>query len=46
VLSLYGWLDMVPKGRDETENGNLSGWVKRHDCYDREEDRRCCAAAS
>lgn len=46
VLSLYGWLDMVPKGRDETENGNLSGWVKRHDRYDREEDRPCCAAAS
>jgi len=46
VLALYGWLDMVPKGRDETENGNLSGWVKRHDSYGDAGGDGCCAAAS
>lgn len=33
VLAVYGWLDMVPKGRNETGNGNLTDWVKRHDRY-------------
>jgi len=32
-LPLYGWLDIVPKGRNEIQNGNLSGWVQRHDRY-------------
>jgi len=25
---------VVPKGRNETKNGNLTGWVKRHDRYE------------
>ena len=33
ILGVYGWLDMVPKGRNETKNGNLTDWVKRHDQY-------------
>jgi predicted dithiol-disulfide oxidoreductase (DUF899 family) len=32
-LPVYGWLDVVPKGRNETRNGNLNDWVKRHDRY-------------
>ncbi len=27
------WLDIVPKGRNETKNGNLTDRVKRHDRY-------------
>jgi predicted dithiol-disulfide oxidoreductase (DUF899 family) len=33
TLPAYGWIDMVPKGRDEREGGNLGDWVKRHDSY-------------
>jgi predicted dithiol-disulfide oxidoreductase (DUF899 family) len=33
-LALYGWLDVVPKGRNETKNGTLSDWVRRHDRYE------------
>jgi predicted dithiol-disulfide oxidoreductase (DUF899 family) len=33
-LPIYGWLDVVPKGRNETKNGNLTDWVKRHDRYE------------
>jgi len=33
LLAVYGWLDMVPKGRNETMRGNLMDWVKRHDRY-------------
>jgi predicted dithiol-disulfide oxidoreductase (DUF899 family) len=33
-LSVYGWLDIVPKGRNETKRGNLMDWVKRHDRYE------------
>jgi predicted dithiol-disulfide oxidoreductase (DUF899 family) len=33
-LPVYGWLDIVPKGRNETRNGNLTDWVKRHDRYE------------
>jgi predicted dithiol-disulfide oxidoreductase (DUF899 family) len=33
-LPIYGWLDVVPKGRNETKRGNLTDWVKRHDRYE------------
>ena len=33
-LTVYGWLDVVPRGRNETKNGNLSDWVRRHDRYE------------
>jgi predicted dithiol-disulfide oxidoreductase (DUF899 family) len=32
-LTSYAFLDIVPKGRDETINGNLSDWVRHHDRY-------------
>ncbi len=32
-LPVYAWLDIVPKGRNEGEGGNLMRWVKRHDQY-------------
>jgi predicted dithiol-disulfide oxidoreductase (DUF899 family) len=41
-LPVYGWLDVVPKGRNETKKGNLMDWVKRHDRY--ENDGRTQAA--
>jgi predicted dithiol-disulfide oxidoreductase (DUF899 family) len=34
LLGVYDYLDMVPKGRDETRRGNLSEWVRHHDRYD------------
>ncbi len=33
-LPVYNWLDVVPKGRNETKNGNLTDWVRRHDRYE------------
>ena len=43
LLGVYGWLDLVPKGRNETKNRNLMDWVKRHDRY--EDDGRTVFAA-
>jgi predicted dithiol-disulfide oxidoreductase (DUF899 family) len=34
LLGAYSYLDLVPKGRDETVRGNLSEWVRHHDRYD------------
>jgi len=34
ILSTYVMLDMTPKGRNETERGNLTDWVRLHDRYD------------
>jgi predicted dithiol-disulfide oxidoreductase (DUF899 family) len=34
LLPVYGWLDMVPKGRNETKKGNLTDWVRKHDRYE------------
>ncbi len=35
LLGTYNYLDLVPKGRDETgPRGNLSDWVRHHDRYD------------
>jgi len=34
MLPTYGLLDMTPKGRNETRNGNLTDWVKHHDRYE------------
>jgi predicted dithiol-disulfide oxidoreductase (DUF899 family) len=37
MLSTYRFLDIVPKGRDETgPNGNLTDWVRHHDRYSRQ----------
>lgn len=32
-LTTYAALDITPKGRDETINGNLTDWVRHHDRY-------------
>jgi len=35
LLGTYQWLDLTPKGRDETgPRGNLADWVKHHDRYE------------
>jgi predicted dithiol-disulfide oxidoreductase (DUF899 family) len=33
-LGTYHFLDITPRGRDETINGNLTDWVRHHDRYD------------
>ncbi|HUB15861.1 MAG TPA: thioredoxin family protein [Acetobacteraceae bacterium] len=33
-LNAYAVLDVTPKGRNETVNGNLTDWVRLHDRYD------------
>lgn len=34
VMTAYVFLDMTPKGRNETGRGNLTDWVRPHDRYD------------
>ena len=34
LVNAYNYLDLTPNGRNETVNGNLMDWVKRHDQYD------------
>ncbi len=34
VMTAYVFLDMTPEGRNETGRGNLTDWVRPHDCYD------------
>ena len=45
-LPVYSWLDIVPKGRNETKRGNLMDWVKRHDRYEDDGRTRPRAGAS
>jgi len=33
-LNAYAVLDVTPKGRNETINGNLTDWVRHHDRYE------------
>jgi len=33
-LTTYFYLDLTPKGRNETGRGNLGDWVRHHDRYD------------
>jgi len=40
-LGSYAVLDITPKGRDETINGNMTDWVRHHDRYQDSEDA-CC----
>jgi len=40
-LGSYAFLDIVPNGRNETMNGNLTDWVRHHDRYD-EAGGSCC----
>ncbi|MBV9750204.1 MAG: DUF899 domain-containing protein [Acetobacteraceae bacterium] len=43
-LGVYSWLDIVPKGRNETKNGNLMDWAMRHDRYPERTDASSCCA--
>jgi predicted dithiol-disulfide oxidoreductase (DUF899 family) len=40
-LGSYAVLDITPKGRDETINGNLTDWVRHHDRYQDEDEGAC-----
>jgi predicted dithiol-disulfide oxidoreductase (DUF899 family) len=33
-LTVYSWLDVTPKGRNETRTGDMNDWVRRHDRYE------------
>ena len=33
LLGTYALLDLLPKGREENERGNLTDWVRHHDRY-------------
>jgi predicted dithiol-disulfide oxidoreductase (DUF899 family) len=41
-LSSYAVLDITPKGRNETINGNMTDWVRHHDRYQDENEGACC----
>jgi predicted dithiol-disulfide oxidoreductase (DUF899 family) len=41
-LGTYRFLDITPKGRDETINGNLTDWVRHHDRYEDGDPGACC----
>jgi len=34
LVGAYVYLDLTPKGRNETVRGNLTDWVRHHDRYD------------
>jgi predicted dithiol-disulfide oxidoreductase (DUF899 family) len=34
LIGTYQWLDLMPKGRNETEPGPMK-WVRLHDQYER-----------
>ena len=34
IMTTYVMLDMTPKGRDETQRGNMTDWIRPHDRYD------------
>jgi predicted dithiol-disulfide oxidoreductase (DUF899 family) len=40
-LNSYAFLDITPKGRNETINGNLTDWVRHHDRYE-DSAAPCC----
>ncbi|MCA0250366.1 MAG: DUF899 domain-containing protein [Proteobacteria bacterium] len=40
--TVYGFLDITPKGRNEPPGGNLSDWVKHHDKYEQKGEKSCC----
>lgn len=42
VESVYGFLDVTPKGRNEPPGGNLTAWVRHHDKYEEKAANSCC----
>ena len=45
VLGVYAWLDMAPKGRNETQSSSMRDWMKRHDRYENDGRTRPLVAA-
>jgi len=45
AVTLYAWLDMAPKGRNETQSGSMMDWMKRHDRYENDGRTRPLVAA-
>jgi predicted dithiol-disulfide oxidoreductase (DUF899 family) len=43
-LGVYAYLDIVPRGRNETREGTMDDWVRRHDSY--QNDGRTSSTAS
>lgn len=47
ALTAYAYLDLTPKGRNETgPNHDLTDWVRRHDRYESEGKAESCCAGS
>ena len=42
VGTVYGFLDITPKGRNEPPGTNLSHWVRHHDKYEEKADKSGC----
>ncbi len=42
VGTVYGFLDITPKGRNEPPGTNLADWVRHHDKYDEKAGDSCC----
>jgi predicted dithiol-disulfide oxidoreductase (DUF899 family) len=42
VGTVYGFLDITPKGRNEPPGGNLTAWVRHHDKYEQKPGNSCC----
>jgi predicted dithiol-disulfide oxidoreductase (DUF899 family) len=45
-LTAYAVLDVTPKGRNETINGNMTDWVRHHDRYDGAATDDCCHSSA
>ncbi len=41
LIGAYHYLDITPRGRNETERGMMSDWVHLHDEYDTDERASC-----
>jgi len=45
LIGTYNYLDLAPKGRNETgPNFNLMDWVRRHDQYEHSAEKASCCA--
>lgn len=40
--TVYGFLDLTPKGRAEPPGGNLGDWMRHHDKYEEKPAKSCC----
>jgi predicted dithiol-disulfide oxidoreductase (DUF899 family) len=47
LVGTYNYLDLTPKGRNETgPNHNMTDWIRHHDKYDHDPKRSdaCCGS--